>query len=281
MTNILKALINIKKYRNNNLQNITIVTNPSQPRVNMEGNALDSYIRDAFCNSFRVKDPLRKMEIYKKEFSYFGSQNNPPDIIIRNSDAIEVKKLSTINSKTMQLNSSTPKSKLKSDSSLLTLECVNCEKDWKEKDILYAVGHVIENKLKLLTLVYGDCYAADSGFYEEIKKEIVEGIKKMNLPLSETSELGRLNNVDPLQRSSLRMRGMWFIKTPINVFSDIMNAYDKKSLNIFALMREEKFQSFEKLDKAAIENEANILNVLIKDPNSKKDIKAKLIHIAL
>lgn len=281
MTNIIKALLNIKNYGNNDLSKLTIISK-DQPRVNKEGDRLDGFIKDAFCNSFHIRNPEEKMKIFQEHFSYLGSQNNPPDIIIKNSDAIEVKKVGAVFANSLQLNSSMPKSKLKSDSSLLNSNCRNCEKGWREKDIVYAVGHVEENKLKILTLVYGDCYAADEELYEEIRQEIIEAVKKMNLNLSETRELGRINNVDPLERASLRIRGMWIIKTPIVIFSDIMKIDSSKSLNIFALMTDEKFNSFEKSDSDKIKKEAKMSNVAIKNPNNpKKNINAKLIHIAV
>ena len=47
---------------------------------------------------------------------------------------------------------------------------------------------------------------------------IVEIIKKSDLNLSETKELGRKNKIDPLGISSLRVRGMWIFQTPQKIF---------------------------------------------------------------
>ncbi len=279
MTNLLRALLNIKEYGNNDLKKIVVVTNPNQPRINKEGEALDAFIKDSFCNAFQIKNPIEKMKLYAEKFSYLGSQNHPPDIIIKNSDAIEVKKVSSVAAKEIQLNSSTPKFKLKSDSFLLTKECIECENGWREKDMIYAVGHVESNKLRVLTFVYGDCYAADSDYYENIRKEIISGILKLNFPFSETNELGRINGVDPLKRTNMRIRGMWIIKSPLNVFSQIMKLNKTKSeLSVFAIMRKEKFESFPPKDKEDANNRLILGEITIKDPNDpKKNVEAKLI----
>ncbi|MDR2541228.1 MAG: NgoPII family restriction endonuclease, partial [Candidatus Peribacteria bacterium] len=61
-------------------------------RANNMGDALETYVKDAFCNSFNLTNP-EKDQLYHQNFSYLGNQNNPPDIIIKQGDAIEVKKI--------------------------------------------------------------------------------------------------------------------------------------------------------------------------------------------
>ena len=58
-----------------------------------------------------VKEALEK---YSEVFSYLGNTSNPPDMIIKDGDAIEVKKIEGFN--TLMLNSSYPKQKLYSSS---------------------------------------------------------------------------------------------------------------------------------------------------------------------
>ena len=102
-------------------------------RVNGIGNALEVYIKDLFANTFLYEDEYSKLDAYNKTFSYTGNQNNPPDIILKNGDAIEVKKLQG-NTNALPLNSSYPKNKLYSKSKMITSKCKNCE-NWDEKDI--------------------------------------------------------------------------------------------------------------------------------------------------
>lgn len=84
-------------------------------RANRVGDALEFYIKDLFCNSLNENDLEKKNEIYGKYFSYIENQNNPPDIIVKQGDAIEVKKIESLRSG-IALNSSYPKDKLFSDS---------------------------------------------------------------------------------------------------------------------------------------------------------------------
>lgn len=60
-------------------------------------------------------------------FSYIGNQNNPPDSMLRNGDAIEVKKIESKKA-ALALNSSYPKAKLYADSPMINKECRECEK---------------------------------------------------------------------------------------------------------------------------------------------------------
>jgi hypothetical protein len=283
-TNILKAIMNIRKRGDNSLLNIYVIPkiNPSAVnRANNVGEALEFYMRDAFCDTFSEKNAQKKKEAYSKNFSYLGNQNNPPDIIIKESDAIEVKKIAGLNGTDLALNSSYPKSKLFADSPLITQACKDCEKGWKEKDMLYAVGFVEKDKLKLLILVYGDCYAADPKIYEKVKETVVQELGKSALEFSETNEIGRVNRVDPLGITNLRIRGMWTIQNPLRVFSDIFSY--KKGIDEFTLitlMKKSKYLSMSKEDRVAIEKDKyfKLKDVKISDPNNPaKQLEAKLI----
>lgn len=91
-TNILIALRNLLKSKNNN-QLINFYNNKnSNNRINDMGTALEYYIKDLFCSSLEISDFKKKDEIYNKYLSYLGNKNNPPDFIIKQSSAVEVKK---------------------------------------------------------------------------------------------------------------------------------------------------------------------------------------------
>lgn len=283
VTNILKAIITIKKRTDFDLSKINVISKDRASAVNRANNmgeALEYFTKDAFCNTFEETDAQKKKDCYSENFSYLGNQNNPPDIIIKNSDAIEVKKIDGVKASDLALNSSYPKAKLHQDSPMITSACKNCE-EWSEKDIIYAVGHIDNNNLKVLSLVYGDCYAASKEIYERIKDKISKGLKEMDLEFSETKELGRVNRVDPLGITNLRIRGMWTIQNPLKVYKDLFGL-NGDEFQLFALMRKTKYDSFPKEDKTAIEKETgiNLKDVKIQDPdNPAKQIIAKLIVV--
>ena len=91
MTNILEAICNIVEQNNFDIQTIYTGRN----RANSMGDALEAFIKDSFANTFLERNEQKKLEMYKENFSWLGSQNNPPDIMIRGGDAIEVKKTQT------------------------------------------------------------------------------------------------------------------------------------------------------------------------------------------
>ncbi len=248
MTNLLKAvklmidnpIINVKEYYS------------GRNRANSVGDALENYVQDIFADSFNLKDGDR-MKRHNEVFSLIGNQNNPPDLILRNGDAIETKKVQSPRS-ALALNSSYPKDKIYSTSSMLTDACKTCE-DWDVKDMIYVIGHTDDSNLKYLWLVYGDCFAAEKEVYERIKNTISSGITEIpDVEFTVTNELGKVKKVDPLGVTDLRIRGMWHIENPHKIFSYLDAIDDGAPLQVFCLMKIEKFNSFPEVDKNYLMN---------------------------
>src|SRR3989338_6231169 len=276
-TNILVAITNLVKDPITNL----ILHYRSSNRVNNMGDALEYYIKDLFCNSLPESNLEKKNEIYSKYFSYIGNQNNPPDIMIKQGDAIEVKKIESLRSG-IALNSSYPKDKLFSDSPMITSACRLAE-DWQEKDLIYVIGVSTDGKLKALWFVYGNCYAANKETYERVRDKISKGINELqDVEFSETNELGRVNKVDPLGITYLRIRGMWGIENPIKVFNYAAPVNRNVELSVNALMLKEKYLSFPEKDRKNLEklvgDKFTIKDIKIKSPNNPaKLLDAKLL----
>lgn len=280
-SNILIAINNLSIYASNDLLREYVSNN----RANNVGDALELFIRDSFCDSF-LENEVSAMKRYSEIFSYLGNSSNPPDIIIHGGDAIEVKKLEGFSA--IALNSSYPKQKIHNSPSnkMITDTCRHCEDDtqpWIEKDVIYAIGNVADKKLKCLFFVYGDCYSASEESYTRIADKIKRGIEELSdIELSETNELGKLKRVDPLGITDLRIRGMWHIENPIKVFDYIIKDHyeNDKDMNMFLIMRKEKYESFDNDSRKLVEDNKllNIVDVKIKDPdNPAKLIEAKLI----
>lgn len=283
MTNILKAIINIVENPITDLVSFYKGSN----RANSMGDTLETYVKDVFCGCVN-KNNQEKEKLYSQNFSYLGNQNNPPDIIIKNGDAIEVKKIESL-ATTIALNSSYPKNKLYTDDSRITDNCRNCEvNSWEQKDIIYSVGVAPKgtNKLKALWFLYGDCYAANREIYKRIADKISTGISEIpDVELAETNELAGVKKVDPLGITNLRVRGMWHIKNPIKVFEDVAFVDNEDEFTVNVLLREEKYFSFPEEDRKKLENLQNenfkIQNIEIKSPNNPAQLlKAKLLTYA-
>ena len=281
MPNILEA---IKVIFDNSIPDI-VSYYQGKNRINSVGDALECFVKDIFSDALNENDLNIKNQTYSEAFSYIGNQNNPPDIILKNGDAIEVKKIESLKA-SIALNSSYPKSKLYSDEPMLTSSCRNCE-DWQEKDIIYAIGIIKEKKLKLLWLIYGDCYAADREVYKRIANTINSGINEIkDVDFSETKELGRVNKVDPLGITYLRIRGMWGIQNPISVYDYLFENIDIDTFKLIAIMKEEKYLSFPsgvRMFLEAISDKGfTIKNVNIKSPNNPAQlIPAKMINYTI
>lgn len=266
MTNILDAIVNIVNFPNINIQNQNLGRN----RVNNVGEALEIFVKNAFANVLNIDDEEIKIEKYQQIFSWLGNQNYPPDIMIRDGDAIEVKKTQNASSG-LALNSSYPKANIRSDGPMITAECRRCE-DWVEKDLIYCVGHTDDESLKSLWMVYGNIYAAKHETYQVIKKKITDGIDEIpNVELAETNELGRVNRVDPLGITNLRIRGMWHIQNPRRVF-DYIHRQTHNNFELVAIIPTIKYNSFPDISRNRIEAFSNarlsIQDKRVKDPNN-------------
>ena len=230
MSNIITAIINI----------ISSQTLPdrvsSNNRANQMGEALEEYVKDIFANTQGEKDESIRNNKFEQTFSYLGNQNNPPDLMLINGgDAVEVKKIESFSS-ALALNSSYPKEKLYSNSTLINNACRTCE-EWEERDMLYVVGVVKNGQIKAMALVYGEDYCASKEIYERIKNKIKDGINEIHgVEFAVTNELGRVNRVDPLGITYLRVRGMWHIENPFTVFNYVYKLDTSKSFNLMAIL---------------------------------------------
>lgn len=280
MTNILEAIYNIVNQKNFEIRAMYSGRN----RANGMGDALENYIKDAFAGTFGLSDELQKMQTYNQKFSWLGSQNNPPDIMIKGGDAIEVKKTQSANS-SLALNSSYPKTDLRHTSPMITKECKDCE-DWTVKDLIYCVGHTTDTSLKSLWMVYGNSYAANHETYQRIKTTISNGVKTIpDVVFADTKELGRVNQVDPLGITNLRIRGMWQIENPRKVFNYLHETTDK-DFELVCIIPNEKYSSFPKDSRTKLEelkeNGFSIEDKQIKDPNNPaKLMDCKLIKLCV
>lgn len=283
MSNLINAIINV--INNPILELKTHYSNKN--RANNSGDALEEFIKDLFADSFNLASEDRNRK-WNEVFSYLGNSNNPPDIILKGGDALEVKKIESKDA-SLALNSSYPKHTLRKDSPMISSACRDCEdKDWHEKDIIYAVGVVKDDKLNSLCMVYGTEFCASQECYEKIRQTIKDGVETITaVEFSETKELGRVNKVDPLGITYLRIRGMWGIENPWKVFEYIYQRNLDNKFNFMCLMSNKKWESFdnkEDLEKL-IEKKANTASkkdVKVKNPdNPAQLIEAKLISFAI
>lgn len=279
--NIINAIINMVEHPVTSIHSHYVGRN----RANSMGDALEEYIKDLFCNTFDETDETKRIEKISEVFSYLGNNSNPPDGMLRGGDAIEVKKIESPNS-ALALNSSYPKRKLYADSPMINNACKAAE-EWTEKDIIYAVGIVNGSSIKHLSFVYGLDYAASDEVYSRIKRKIKYGVETIpDVEFSDTKELGRVNKVDPLGITYLRVRGMWGIENLFTVFNYVYERGFNKDFNFMCIINDEKFNQFENkqdlIDLCMRTEGLKISDIKIKNPDNPAQLKnAKLITYAI
>ena len=269
---------------------INLVSNPvtelveyyqGRNRANNAGDALEEYVKDLFAGTFDT-DAEERNRIQSKVFSYFGNNSNPPDAMLKNGDAIEVKKIESDNS-ALALNSSYPKHKFCKDNPMISTACKSAE-DWFEKDIIYIVGVIGKNtnRLKHIFMVYGTEYCASEECYKKIRRIIKNAVESTEgIEFADSKELGHINKVDPLGITYMRIRGMWGIENPWKVFSYIYQRDFSKTLNFACIISNDKWNTFENrnllLDLSEQTESLNITDKQVKDP----DNPAQLIDVKL
>ena len=281
-SNLLQAIVNIAA------RDQFLLSHKAQTRnrINRVGESLEVYVQQAFANVFDSQTAIEFTQQTQDIFSYVSNNSSPPDLILRDGDAVEVKKLESING-TISLNSSYPKSHLHADSSLLTQACKNCEtKRWQIKDHIYVIGFVPKvgkalKTLKQLWFVDGACYAASRDVYEQPFTRISDSLHKAeNVTFDEKStELGRAIKVDPLERTILRVRGMWEIQHPNKAFRDLIGQQSTENFQMLAVVRESKYQqilnSDQNLETTIERLGIQVTTAQVLDPNNK----AKLLNV--
>ena len=255
MRNLIDAIITLVKTDTNNLSDMRQGDN----RINNMGYALEDYVKNLFSDSFNLTY-ADQIQCWSETFSYIGNDANPPDIMLKNGDAIEVKKIQSKNA-ALALNSSYPKQTLLSTNHMISQACRDAE-DWIKKDILYIVGVVAGRSLKHLCMIYGMDYCASEECYLNVYRRIKAGIENIEgIEFSPTRELGRINRIDPLGITYFRMRGMWHIENPWKVFSYIYQRNLNANFNFMCIIGKDKWQT--------LANRENLLSLQQKYPKLK------------
>lgn len=274
---VLKSIINIINQKKTNVS----TDGTSSNRIQNIGEGLETYVKDSFANTFTETSKEQKIKKYSETFSYGGGTNNPPDMILENGEAIEVKKIKGYGR--IALNSSFPKDRLYRNDSTIAQECAKVDGgNWTSKNMFYYIGTIPEEDIECLFIVEGICYCSNKEIYSSIKNIIKNGVEEIpHVEFGETKELGRVNKVDPLGITNLRIRGMWDIDNPINVFSkqldDIITKPNTNSSILYAIISTETYKSAEASDIQILQNLAQnnkleMYSKQIQNPNNTAEL---------
>lgn len=295
MSNIIKAIINIINHR----QAFNGTPNGGGNRMNVNGDSLEGFVKDAFAGTFG--SPKGNQRWVNTCFSHLGNAHNPPDMILIGGDAIEVKKEKTLGQ--LQLNSSCPIDKLYQSNPKISDRARNCDGgNWHSKDILYVIGTEPQAQLgpKKIWMIFGDCLSPNEKVFRNLEQEIKTAVQAIpNYNWVHTNELAKAKDVDPLGTTDLRVRAMWMLDHPNVLFQHCVSSciqqnkinyadphnftYNRNaSFQMYVLMKKSKFDSLPQADRDNIINRRchNLLveDVTIADPeNPAVSMACKLI----
>jgi hypothetical protein len=236
MVSVLNAIYNIVVGQRFSVLDQANSTN----RINRQGEPLEMFIRRALVGNFVTSSEIELAKQSQDIFSYASHDSSPPDLMIRGGDAIEIKKFESF-SNTIQLNSSYPKSVLHSDYPLLSAECRQCE-TWQQKDLIYILAVVKAKKIQEIWFVDGATYAASRDVYESVFDRIKASVHTTEGLNIKNSELGRVTQIDPLNRTQLRIRGMWLIEHPRVAFAQLFKSVKSTGVQLYGVLRHEKYR---------------------------------------
>jgi len=246
--------------------------------VQANGIPFEDYVMNLFSDNLFETNKKRYRTKIDETYSCLHANNYSPDFIIKEGDAIEVKKTEKYANE-YQFNSSYPKNKLFPDSPKLIPGALKNEQ-WTEKDMLYVFGVVPQGKrISLMSFVYGSEFAADRRHYEDLENKIKDSVASYDS--SPTNELGRLNGIDPLKMTSLRIRGMWLVKNPLKQIEEYWNSDSSHSFDFVCLMDCDKYHNDPQkiyLENLMITNpNLHIQEISISDPDTLISKKSMLI----
>jgi hypothetical protein len=280
--NILTAIKNISYFRTNNMREY--FEDYARSQIKTVRQQMEYYVKDAISGSFKSIKDKKPTDRYYGVFSYIGNKNKPPDMIIQGGDAIVIKTIKTYKG-SFTINNSPPKDRLMWNDPWIIENCRMIDGgQWNSKDIFYVIGWIEKRRMKYLNFIQGSCFIPEQKFYNKIlhdlKKNIYNYFESDGLEINRTIGLGKVNNMDPLCITNLRIKGVWRIKNPLKIFSDTFSYDKKQEFTLIALMLKNKFDSFPKKDVDAIvrDKQIEIEDVKIKNPNNPQSkIDAKLI----
>ena len=255
-----------------------------QIRINSAGALFEYYIKDALTGRFYVDEETRDIA-YRENFAWLGNQNNPPDAIAQKGDAFEIKKLQSPGN-AIALNSSPPKDALHRNDSRIVEACRNSDGGrWEIKDIFYAIGWIESKEVRSIYFVQGSCYAASREVYERVSLSLAESVNEAillsGLESGKTDELGRINRVDPLGITSLRVRGMWQIENPSRVFQKIAKLEQRKTFQAYAIMKWEKYLDMLSKRQGVLPDTLKLSREKIPDPNNPaENMDAAILEVS-
>ena len=267
MANIIDAIATLVESNNFNLPRATNGNN----RANNQGDALEIYVKNLFADTIDCSE-IERMEKWSKVFSWSGNKSNPPDFMLKEGDAVEVKKIESQDS-ALALNSSYPKHTLKSSSSLISSACREAE-DWTEKDIIYTIGVVNGNKLKHLCMVYGRDYCASDECYERFCElsPVADSLHDEIIP------------VDPTGNTFVQICAC--MKNPWQAFHYVYQLNFQAEFCFMCIINSEKWAQLENRDELCKLSKScpalKIADVRIKNPDNPANLKdAKLIDFSM
>jgi hypothetical protein len=254
-----------------------------------QGESLEEIVKDILCG-VTPRRQADRAQLHARHLAHEGSRNYPPDAMYRggnDGDAFEIKKVLKYSKTSLELNSSPPYSHLVSTMTRIPESARLCE-PWTRRDLFYAIGDVAPGRLvgNWLWFVEGRLIGEDWSFYDKIESDLRPTISQTlidnGLLPAETNELGRVNKIDKLKRTSLRIRGMWSVANPTRLFQNLNGIQESSTAHctIHAIISERKWNMLlgrkSVLERAFWEQNTNTMSISACEVDDTGDLDKRI-----
>lgn len=258
MSDVLLGLAHLIRYANFQLPSTRGISGSSSVPT---GKPFEVYCKDWLSLTPPGNNAVR-IQNYTQFFSYFGSANNPPDVMYKggnSGDAFEFKK-SESPSAALSLNSSFPKNELTSTSPGLLASCINCE-SWSKRTFYYVVGNIASKTDRVMSLwvvdgkLMADTHQRYSTIFNGMKQSVTNFINQNSLRFIPSVEFGRVRKIDNLDKSVLRVRPMWELESPQKTFENLPGVNKDRTKSVLhALILDSRWSLYPLASRQAILN---------------------------
>lgn len=257
MSDVLLGLAHLVRYSNFQVPSIRGIGGTHSAPL---GKPFEVYCKDWLSLTPPGNNAVRTTQ-YTNAFSYFGSDNNPPDVMFKggnNGDAFEFKKTESPVA-ALPLNSSYPKNELTANSPGLLASCINCE-TWTKRTFYYVVGYIAPNSDRVMSLwivdgkFMADTHQRYSTVFSGLQQSVNNFINQNSLTRIQSKELGRIRNIDNLNKTVLRVRSMWELETPQRTFENLEGVKTDRTKSVLhAMILDSRWELYPNASKSTIQ----------------------------
>jgi hypothetical protein len=224
-------------------------------RVSQSGADVENAIQMGYCNCLASQQYTHPGAF----MSHLGSANNPPDFILANGCAVEVKKTSSISGE-IQLNSSPVKREINIETATRAVADVLQQEARESAPLFYCFALMDGSFICKVAFIEGALLdAADSqNMFGTASAGVQQAFADTDYDYLNSKEIARIQSAQGVFKTTLRVRPMWTITNPFSPAMGLVSG-QRNVIEVVALATPSSFNLWN--SRAQIESPANPITV--------------------